>query len=119
MPASPSLFKGVDHVYPFAVVPLVGARIACRFLCQPGAGSAFKEEYLGRRIRGLDNRNVDQRARERSVTQSPNGSTVTLRQCDLRRTVTMDEANQTYLLTDDPQDENAAKAAALATGSGL
>lgn len=58
-------------------------------------------------------------ARERSVTQSPNGSTVTLRQCDLRRTVTLDEANQTYLLTDDPQDENAAKAAALATGSGL
>ena len=58
-------------------------------------------------------------ARERSVTQSPNGSTVTLRQCDLRRTVTIDEANQTYLLTDDPQDENAAKAAALATGSGL
>ena len=32
MPPSPSLFKGVDHVYPFAVVPLVGARIACRFL---------------------------------------------------------------------------------------
>ncbi|PYQ39780.1 MAG: hypothetical protein DMG99_15415, partial [Acidobacteria bacterium] len=51
-------------------------------------------------------------ARERSVTQSPNGSTVTLRQCDLRRTVTMDEANQTYLLTDDPQDENAAKVGA-------
>src|SRR3954471_1643299 len=25
-------------------------------------------------------------ARERSVTQSPNGSTMTLRQCDLRRT---------------------------------
>ena len=57
--------------------------------------------------------------RERSVTQSPNGSTVTLRQCDLRRTVTMDEANQTYFMTDDPQDENAAKAAALATGSAL
>ena len=47
-------------------------------------------------------------ARERSATQSPNGSTVTPRQCDLRRTVTMDEANQTYLLTDDPQNENAA-----------
>src|SRR3954469_3558462 len=58
-------------------------------------------------------------ARERSVTQSANGSTVTLRQCDLRRTVTMDEANQTYFVADDPQDENAAKAAALATGSAL
>jgi hypothetical protein len=57
--------------------------------------------------------------RERSVTQSANGSTVTLRQCDLRRTVTMDEANQTYFVADDPQDENAAKAAALATGSAL
>lgn len=55
-------------------------------------------------------------ARERSVTQGPNGSTITLRQCDLRRTVTLNEQQQTYLVIDDPRDENAAKAAALATG---
>jgi hypothetical protein len=55
-------------------------------------------------------------ARERSVTQGPNGSTITLKQCDLKRTLTLNEQAQTYLVTNDPQDENAAKAAALATG---
>ena len=58
-------------------------------------------------------------ARERTVTQTQNGSTITLHQCDLRRTLTMSEANQTYYSADDPQDENAAKAAALATGAAL
>jgi len=56
-------------------------------------------------------------ARERTVTQSQNGSTITLRQCDLRRTVTLNEQAQSYYVADDPQDENAAKAAALATGA--
>ena len=58
-------------------------------------------------------------ARERTVTQTQNGSTVTLHQCDLHRTLTMNEANQTYYAADDPQDENAAKAAALASGAAL
>jgi hypothetical protein len=56
-------------------------------------------------------------ARERSVTQGPNGSTITLRQCDLKRTLTINEQQQTYFVADDPVDENAAKAAALATGT--
>ena len=55
-------------------------------------------------------------ARERTVTQGPNGSTITVRQCDLRRTLTLNEQSQTYFVNPDPQDENAAKAAALATG---
>lgn len=54
--------------------------------------------------------------RERSVTQGPNGSTITVRQCDLKRTLTLNEQAQTYLVNNDPQDENAAKAAALFTG---
>ena len=56
-------------------------------------------------------------ARERTVNQGPNGSTISLRQCDLNRTITMNEQLQTYLIANDPQDENAAKAAALATGT--
>ncbi|MBZ5501446.1 MAG: hypothetical protein LAN59_04275 [Acidobacteriia bacterium] len=56
-------------------------------------------------------------ARERSVDQGPNGSTITLRQCDLKRTLTVNEQAQTYLASDDPQDENAVRAAALATGA--
>lgn len=56
-------------------------------------------------------------ARERTVAQTPNGSTVTLRQCDLRRTVNLNEQAQTYFIASDPQDENAAKAAAIATGA--
>lgn len=55
-------------------------------------------------------------ARERTVSQGPNGSTITLRQCDLKRTLTLNEQAQTYLVTADAQDENAVKAAALATG---
>jgi hypothetical protein len=56
-------------------------------------------------------------ARERTVTQTPSGTTINLRQCDLRRTLTLNEQAQAYLVTPDAQDENAAKAAALATGT--
>src|SRR5215468_6586935 len=56
-------------------------------------------------------------SRERTVSQGPNGSTLTIRQCDLKRTLTVNEQAQTYLVTNDPQDENAAKAAALAMGA--
>ena len=56
-------------------------------------------------------------ARERTVSQGASGTTITLRQCDLRRTLTLNDQTQSYLVVDDPQDENAAKAAALATGT--
>jgi hypothetical protein len=56
-------------------------------------------------------------SRERTVSQGPNGSTITIRQCDLKRTLTVNEQAQTYFVANDPQDENAAKAAALATGT--
>jgi hypothetical protein len=56
-------------------------------------------------------------ARIRDVNQTPAGSTVTLRQCDLKRTVTLNEQAQTYYVAKDPQDAAAARAAALATGA--
>jgi len=56
-------------------------------------------------------------ARERSVSQGANGSTITLRQCDLKRTLTLNEQAQTYFVNPDPQDESAVQAAALATGA--
>ena len=55
--------------------------------------------------------------RERTVNAGPGGNTVTLHQCDLKRTVTLNEQAQTYLVANDGQDENAARAAALATGA--
>ena len=108
MPPSPSLFKKVNHVYPFAVVPLVGARIACRFLSSQAQDLHLKKNISAGGYVVSTTETSIKGARERSATQSPNGSTVMPRQCDLRRTVAMDEANQTYLLTDDPQNENAA-----------
>src|SRR5438105_43139 len=42
-------------------------------------------------------------ARERTVSQSPTGTTVTLRQCDLKRTITINDQGQTYLVASDPQ----------------
>jgi hypothetical protein len=56
-------------------------------------------------------------ARTRDVNQGPGGSTVTLRQCDLKRTVTLNDQARTYLVVNDPQDEAAARAAAMVTGA--
>lgn len=55
--------------------------------------------------------------RERTVSQSPTGTTITLRQCDLKRTITINDQAQTYFVAKDPQDEAAIKAAAAASGS--
>src|SRR6266496_777478 len=52
-------------------------------------------------------------ARERTVSQSPTGNTITLRQCDLKRTITINEQTQTYFVAGDAQDEAAIKAAAV------
>jgi hypothetical protein len=56
-------------------------------------------------------------ARERSVSQQPTGTVVTLRQCDLHRTVTINEQAQTYLVTNDAPDDAALKAAAMMSGA--
>jgi hypothetical protein len=55
--------------------------------------------------------------RTRDVTQSPAGATVSLRQCDLKRTVTLNDQSQSYVVVNDPQDAAAARAAALVTGA--
>jgi hypothetical protein len=56
-------------------------------------------------------------ARIRDVNQTPAGNTVMLRQCDLKRTVTLNEQTQSYFVANDPQDAAAARAAALAMGT--
>jgi len=56
-------------------------------------------------------------ARTRDVTTTPGASTITLRQCDRKQTVTINEQAQTYYVAKDPQDAAAARAAALATGA--
>src|SRR5258705_1223659 len=56
-------------------------------------------------------------ARTREVNQGPAGSMVTLRQCDLKRTVTLSDQAQSYMVVNDAQDAAAARAAALVTGA--
>jgi hypothetical protein len=56
-------------------------------------------------------------ARERTVTQTAGGSTVTIRQCDLKRTVHINDQSQTYFIATDPKDDAALQAAALVTGA--
>lgn len=56
-------------------------------------------------------------ARSREVNQGPGGGTVTIRQCDLKRTVSLNDQNQSYFVVNDPQDAAAARAAALVTGA--
>jgi hypothetical protein len=52
-------------------------------------------------------------ARERTVNQSPMGNTITIQQCDLKRTVHINDQAQTYFIANDGQDDAAAKAAAM------
>jgi hypothetical protein len=52
-------------------------------------------------------------ARERTVSQTPVGNTVTLHQCDLKRTIMMNEQAQTYFVANDAPDDTALKAAAM------
>jgi hypothetical protein len=56
-------------------------------------------------------------ARERTVSQLPTGTSITLHQCDLKRTITINEQAQTYLITNDAQDDAAVKAAAMVSGA--
>lgn len=56
-------------------------------------------------------------ARERTVTKSPAGDLVSLRQCDLKRTVMVNEQSQSYFVVNDPQDQSATNAAAMMTGA--
>ncbi len=55
--------------------------------------------------------------RTRDVNQSPAGAMVTIRQCDLKRTISLNDQNQSYLVVNDPQDAAAARAAAMVTGA--
>jgi hypothetical protein len=55
--------------------------------------------------------------RERSANSSPAGTIVTIRQCDLKRTLTLNEPSQAYLVTNDPQEEAALRGAALFAGT--
>jgi hypothetical protein len=55
--------------------------------------------------------------RERIVSQTQTGNTITLHECDLKQTVTINEQAQTYFIARDAQDEAAIKAAALAAGT--
>jgi len=55
-------------------------------------------------------------ARERTVSTTATGKNITVRQCDLKRTVTLNEQTQAYLVTEDPKDEAALRAAALLNG---
>lgn len=57
-------------------------------------------------------------ARTRDVNQGPaRAAMVTIRQCDLKRTISLNDQNQTYFVVNDPQDSAAARAAALVTGA--
>ena len=56
-------------------------------------------------------------ARERIVSQQPTGTVITLHQCDLHRTLTINEQAQTYLVTNDAPDDAALKAAAMMSGA--
>lgn len=58
-----------------------------------------------------------QGSRERIVSQSPTGATTTLKQCDLKRTVTLGEEAQAYFVSADPKDEVVTSAPAAASGA--
>src|SRR5581483_4929517 len=52
-------------------------------------------------------------ARERSAISTPAGNMITLHQCDLKRTLTINDQSHSYFVLSDPQDDSTAKAAAM------
>lgn len=56
-------------------------------------------------------------ARERTVSQTPAGSTIAVHQCDLKRTLHINDQAQTYFIANDPQDDAALKTAAMFAGA--
>ena len=57
-------------------------------------------------------------ARERNVMNMPGAvSNVSIHQCDLKRTLTVNDQTQTYMVAPDPESGDAADAAALLTGA--
>ena len=44
-------------------------------------------------------------SRERIVTQSPSATSITIKQCDLQRTISINEVMSAYLVSVDPQDD--------------
>ena len=84
----------------------------------PSRRPAFQKEHFGRWKLCLQvPRSGVKGVRERTVSSSPAGTIVTLRQCDLKRTVTLNEQSHPIWLPNDPQDDSAAQAAALLTGA--
>jgi hypothetical protein len=56
-------------------------------------------------------------ARERSVNTTPGGNVITVRQCDLKRTLTINDQTKSYLIANDPEDDSASKAASMFGGA--
>ncbi len=54
-------------------------------------------------------------SRERIESQSPAGPSIVIKQCDLKRTVTLHEESQTYSVSLDPKEETAAVSGAYIT----
>ena len=50
-------------------------------------------------------------SRERIETFSPTGSTIVIKQCDLKRSVTLDDESQTFTPSTDPKENSSASAA--------
>ena len=56
-------------------------------------------------------------ARERTAVQIAGApATVTIRQCDLKRSVTLSDQSKAYLVAKDPEDDSVNRAAALVSG---
>jgi hypothetical protein len=55
--------------------------------------------------------------RERTVAKSPAGDVISLRQCDLKRTLMLNEQSQAYLVINDPPVQSVSNAAAPTTGA--
>lgn len=91
----------------------------CAFTVLPICASAAAEDLHFKKSISVGGNTVStsetwvKGARQRTATSSPAGNIITIRQCDLKRTVTLSEQSKSYVVLKDPEDESVSKAAAL------
>jgi hypothetical protein len=97
-------------------MPTLASRNAFWFLLLLSAAVANSQDLRVKKSINVDGKPVFtteiliKGPREHIATQSPAGTLITLKQCDLKRTVTLNEDTQSFFVADDPQDEVATAA---------
>src|SRR4051812_46886851 len=106
-------------------MPTLASRNACWILLLLSAAVSNSQDLRVKKSINVDGKPVStteiliKGSREHIVTQSPTGTVITLKQCDLKRTITLNEDTQTFFVATDPQDDLVTGAPAADAGASI